>query len=144
MPEHDPQVGQAAASTLVALVVAIPRRALGEELRQVARLIDGDGLLGLAALDQPFQHQKIRMGLGGDQLTDRIRRPRAQRSPRRVGLGAQQTMQRAGLGGNQRFLRVGQRQFSQRRAQRFGQARRRFPRRRRQTNTTARTVFNLD
>ncbi|WP_159164831.1 hypothetical protein, partial [Klebsiella pneumoniae] len=36
-------------------------------------------------------------------------------------LGAQQTMQRAGLGGNQRFLRVGQRQFSQRRAQRFGQ-----------------------
>ncbi|MNN48892.1 hypothetical protein D3C81_1633920 [compost metagenome] len=42
------------------------RRALGEETGQVARLIDRDGLLLLAALDQSLHYQQIRMGLCGN------------------------------------------------------------------------------
>ena len=101
--------------------------------------------VGRQRVDKPRHHRQVdHRGFIHHQHVQMQRVAGVIAHPLAAWLGAQQTMQRAGLGGNQRFLRVGQRQFSQRRAQRFGQARRRFPRRCRQANTTAWTVFNLD
>ena len=101
--------------------------------------------VGRQRVDKPRHHRQVdHRGFIHHQHVQMQRVAGVIAHPLAAWLGAQQTMQRAGLGGNQRFLRVGQRQFSQRRAQRFGQTRRRFPGWRRQANTTARAVFDLD